>query len=126
VNSKFRMFSCSLLLASALTLACAGGAKAGSIKSGQFVTHTQGDWGAGGSAASLLSADYGSVYAGTSGELIVGSQESHASMLWRSRAPRPHSIICQQLARPDPLRQTWLTLRPRHLALSAGTLWHLH
>lgn len=73
MNSKgFRIFSCSLLLVAALTLACAGGAKAGGINSGQFVTYTQGDWGAGGVAASLLSADYGSVYAGTSGELIVG------------------------------------------------------
>jgi hypothetical protein len=71
VNSKgFRIFS--ILLASTLTLACAGAAKAGSIKSGQFVTDTQGGWGEGGSAASLLAADYNSVYASTNGVVIVG------------------------------------------------------
>jgi hypothetical protein len=73
VNSKrFRIFLSSLLLVSALTLACAGGANAGSIKSGQFVTYSEGDWGAGGAVAPLLAADFGSVYAGTNGVLIVG------------------------------------------------------
>jgi hypothetical protein len=56
----------------ALTLGYAGAAKADSFSTGQFVTYVQGDWGAGGVAASLLSADYGSVYAGTGDELVAG------------------------------------------------------
>jgi hypothetical protein len=59
-----------------LTLACAGGAKAGSFKSGQFVTGTQGDWGAGGGAASLLAADYNTVYGSTNGVFIVGVENT--------------------------------------------------
>jgi hypothetical protein len=75
VNSKgFRIFSCSLLLVSALTLACA--AEAGTIKSGQFVTGTQGDWGVGGGAAALLAANYNTVYASTNGVLIVGVENT--------------------------------------------------
>ena len=74
MNSKgFRILSCSLLLVCALTLACADGAKAGSIKTGQFVTYSEGNWGAGGAGAPLLAADYNSVYAGTNDLLIVGS-----------------------------------------------------
>jgi hypothetical protein len=65
-----------ILLVSALTLVCAGAAKAGSIKSGEFVTGTQGDWGAGGGAASLLAADYNTVYASTNGVLIVGVENT--------------------------------------------------
>lgn len=58
----------------ALTLACAGVAKADGFSTGQFVTYTQGAWGGEGRsvAASLLTADYDSVYAGTDGDLIVG------------------------------------------------------
>jgi hypothetical protein len=59
-----------------LMLVSAGGAKAGSFKSGQFVTGTQGDWGAGGGAAALLAADYNTVYALTNGILIVGVENT--------------------------------------------------
>jgi hypothetical protein len=61
-----------LLLALALTLACAAAANADTFSNGQFLTYTQGAWGAGGDAASILAADYNSVYASTNGVLIVG------------------------------------------------------
>ena len=55
-----------------LTLACAGAAKADGFSTGEFVTGTQGNWGAGGGATSLVAADYNKVYAATNGILIVG------------------------------------------------------
>jgi hypothetical protein len=79
VNSNgFRIFSCSLLLLSTLTLACAGAAKAGSFKSGQFVTYLQPEWAGEGllmgtPASRLLNADFSTVYAGSFGEVTMGS-----------------------------------------------------
>jgi hypothetical protein len=70
--NKVRNFARALLLTFALTLACAGAAKADAFSTGQFETNTQGGWGSGGSAASLLGADYNTVYASTNGVLIVG------------------------------------------------------
>lgn len=55
-----------------LALACAGAAKADGFSTGEFVTGTQGDWCTGGGEASLLAADYDTVYASTNGVLIVG------------------------------------------------------
>lgn len=61
-------FSCMLV-----TLACAGtAAHAGAFSAGQFVTYIQGDWGSGGAASPLLSADYDSVFSPTSDTLVVG------------------------------------------------------
>lgn len=60
------------LVAFSLMLACAGTAKADGFLTGQFVTYGQGDWGSGGPASSLLSANYDTVYASTSEVLIVG------------------------------------------------------
>ena len=65
--NKALAFSCM-----ALTLACAGAAKADTFSTGQFVTYVQGDWAQGGVANSLLAADYNTVYASTSEVLIVG------------------------------------------------------
>jgi hypothetical protein len=70
--NKVRNFARALLLTFALTLACAGAAKADTFSTGQFVTYTQGDFGPGFVAASILTADYNSVYAGTNDELFVG------------------------------------------------------
>ena len=56
----------------ALTLGYAGAAKADGFSNGQFVTQDEGNWGAGGVAASLLTANYDSVYASTDDGLIVG------------------------------------------------------
>jgi hypothetical protein len=65
--NKALAFSCVLL-----TLACAGAAKADGFSNGRFVTYAEGDWGAGGAEASLLAADYNSVFASTNDVLIVG------------------------------------------------------
>jgi hypothetical protein len=67
--NKLVAFSCMSLT---LILVWAGPAKADSFSSGQFVTYTEGEWSSGGVAASLLTADYDSVYQGTAGDLIVG------------------------------------------------------
>src|SRR5208282_873408 len=65
--NKALAFSCMSLM-----LACAGAAKADTFSAGQFVTHIQADWGSTGTAASLLSSNYNSVYASTNDELFVG------------------------------------------------------
>lgn len=65
--NKLVAFSCM-----SMTLACAGAARADTFSAGQFVTYTEAQWGEGGVAASLLTADYDSVYASTSGVVIVG------------------------------------------------------
>jgi hypothetical protein len=67
--NKTVLFWCVLL---ALVQLSAGVSKADNFPNGQFVTHPQGDWGAGGDAAPLLSADYDSVFASTGDELVVG------------------------------------------------------
>jgi PEP-CTERM motif len=66
-----RLFSSAVLLV-ALTLACVDGAKADSFSTGEFVTYNEGDWGAGGAEASLLAANYDSLYAGTNDVLTEG------------------------------------------------------
>jgi hypothetical protein len=66
-SKRFLAFS-----AISLMLVCAGAAKADSFSTGQFVTYDEGEWSSGGVAASLLGADYDSVYQGTVGDLIVG------------------------------------------------------
>src|ERR1700677_5219223 len=69
--NRLAALSCTSLL---LILVWAGPAQADGFSSGQFVTYTQAAWGVGGvpAATSLLTADYNSVYQGTSGDLIVG------------------------------------------------------
>jgi hypothetical protein len=66
--NKALAFSCMSLM-----LVFAGAAKADTFSNGQFVTYGQGDWGQGGVADPLLTANYDSVYASTSEVLIVGS-----------------------------------------------------
>jgi hypothetical protein len=61
-----------LTLTVALTLACAGTAKADNFSTGQFVTYSQNDWGSGVVASSLLTADYTSVFASTNDVLTEG------------------------------------------------------
>jgi hypothetical protein len=65
--NKALAFSCMSLM-----LACASAAKADTFSTGQFVTYAEGDWGAGGTEASILAADYNSVLASTNDVLIVG------------------------------------------------------
>ncbi len=65
--NKVLAFSCM-----SLTLACASAAKADGFSTGEFVTYTQGAWSPGFVGASVLTADYNPVYAGTNDELFVG------------------------------------------------------
>jgi hypothetical protein len=67
--NKWVAFSC---ISMTVILVWAGPAKADSFSTGQFVTYGQGEFSQGGVAASLLTADYDSVYQGTDGDLIVG------------------------------------------------------
>jgi hypothetical protein len=57
----------------ALTLAFARPATADGFSNGEFVSYEQGDWAVTGVGNSLLNADYESVYAGSLGAVIVGS-----------------------------------------------------
>jgi hypothetical protein len=65
--NKALAFSCMSLM-----LACAGAAKADTFSNRQFVTEDEGNWGTGGVAASLLAADFNSVFAPSNDVLVAG------------------------------------------------------
>jgi hypothetical protein len=86
-SKRFRSsFWLTALLVLTLTLASAGAAHANSFQIGEFVTYGQGLWGgiATNPGATLLLADYSSVYASNSGVLTVGLPNTSFAMIFTS------------------------------------------
>jgi hypothetical protein len=104
-SKAFRIFSRTSLLVLALTLACAGAARADTFSNGQFVTYVPGEWGVDATrpGATLLLADYLSVYAATSGLLTVGLPNTGFTMIFSS----PVDVIgyLPDVGTPAPLDQ---------------------
>ncbi len=71
-------------LAVLLALACSHAAHANAWTNGQVITYTQSDWGAGGSAATLLSTNFISVY--PSALVVVGERATGFTMAFDNAA----------------------------------------